>query len=67
MLKKKLILVLMVLPLMSCGTNGKSDYDFVVCTGWAPIYIDKGDQITDATARLILEHNIYGQTLNCWE
>jgi len=57
----------MVLPLMSCGTNGKSDYDFVVCTGWAPIYIDKGDQITDATARLILEHNIYGQTLNCWE
>jgi hypothetical protein len=48
-----------MIPLLSgCGAGG-------TCAGWDAIYIRKADKFTDATAKEILKHDEYGQSLGC--
>jgi uncharacterized lipoprotein YajG len=47
---------------MLCGCSAKSGS----AEAFSPIYISKDDQITDATARQILQHNELGRELHIW-
>jgi hypothetical protein len=58
-LKTAFLGFLMVTLLSGCGNRGSDSAFF-------PIYIHKDDQITDGTARQILQHNKLGQALHQW-
>lgn len=47
--------------LAGCATNGAGN-----CAGWQPIYVSRGDVLTDPTARDILAHNRNGVAQGCW-
>lgn len=36
------------------------------CAGWLPIYVSKGDVISDTTAKSILAHDCHGVQQKCW-
>jgi len=57
-------LMLMTIPLASCGMNGVADG----CAGWKPIRLDAQtiDHITERDARDILAHNEAGVIRGCW-
>ena len=59
-LKTALIVCLMGMLLSGCGKGGNAN------SGFAPIYVSKDDQFTDATARQILQHNETGAELLGW-
>lgn len=59
-LKTALIGSLMAMLLSGCGLSGNAN------SGFAPIYVSKDDQFTDATARQILQHNETGKELLGW-
>ena len=64
-------MLILTLPLVASGilagcaprTIVKTDH----CTGWAPIYADGSDVLTDGTARQILAHDEYGARMGCWK
>lgn len=57
--KTALAVCLMVMLLSSCGNLGAD-------SGFSPIYINKDDQLTDETARQILQNNEYGKSTLGW-
>lgn len=58
-LKMALASSLMAMLLSGCDSTGND-------SAFSPIYIHKDDQLTDGTARQILQHNQTGQSLYGW-
>lgn len=58
-------MLMICLLLMSCEKIGLVNNQ-QVCVGWKPIYINKGDIVSEETAKEILAHNLYGQKNKCW-
>jgi hypothetical protein len=52
----------MVLLLSNCAKTGAAD-----CILFSPVYISKEDQLTDGTARQILENNRTGKKECKWQ
>lgn len=57
-LKTMFLSLAMVSLLSGCAKGGNE--------GFSPIYINKDDQLTDGTARQILEHNELGHIVYGW-
>lgn len=64
-LKTMFGLCLMALLLVSCATTGAGDASF--CDVANRICIDPGEQLTDTTAQMLLEHNRTGAKLCGWK
>jgi hypothetical protein len=52
--------------LMSCGGSGPALNRDSVCAGQAPILVSEEDNISEATAKWILSHNLNGVANGCW-
>ena len=59
-------LLLLILPLLlgSCATGCPK---VEPCPGFEAIYVHQGDMLTDATAKEILAHDLYGQKKCGWK
>jgi hypothetical protein len=57
-------LLILVLLLASCKTAGPVVTN--ACAGWEPVYVHVGDVLTDATAKSILAHDLYGAKQCGW-
>lgn len=66
MLRTGLLLILMMLSLISCGT-GLVNNDDSFCFLASPIYLDKKDDITPTTGREILTYNETGRIKCGWD
>ena len=54
---------LTVMLLSGCAPVGAAN----ACAAFVPVYIHKDDQLTDGTARPILQNNLVGMELCKWE
>lgn len=75
MLKTMLLPCLLGPLLTSCATTGPTEPEVQIqtkivdtsCQWGRPIYVDKADVLTDATAKQILSHNLSGAKKCGWK
>lgn len=59
-----ILAVYLMASLSGCSASGGKGIE---CAGFIPVYISSKDQLTDGTARMILQNNTSGEKLCGWK